>query len=225
LHLFYIIREFKTILGYYFLSPELAGSFNTAGLDKVLRYFQSVFIEGKFYTLFSLLSSIGMVIEYQSFKHDISVFNHYMRKRLTVLLLIGIFHFWVLWFGDILTIYALLGLLVLYVFHWSSKTLLIVGIGFILLPIAHTWFMGATGFNFDPLLEFFAQRMESLGIPAGNLLKQLLYRQQTESFGLYVATKFYDPVVRIAHVSAEGRLYRVFEGELRVVIFYSSNFY
>ncbi|MFT7217121.1 MAG: putative membrane protein YeiB, partial [Paraglaciecola sp.] len=93
MHLFYIIREFKTILGYYFLSPELAGSFNTAGLDKVLRYFQSVFIEGKFYTLFSLLSSIGMVIEYQSFKHDISVFNHYMRKRLTVLLLIGIFHF------------------------------------------------------------------------------------------------------------------------------------
>nr|WP_297347297.1 DUF418 domain-containing protein [uncultured Glaciecola sp.] len=207
---FILFANLKIFSGYYFLSPEAAGSFNTAGLDKVIKYIQLIFIEGKFYTLFSLLFGIGMVIQYQSFKGDISAFNNYMRKRLAVLLLIGILHFWVLWFGDILTIYALLGLLVLYVFHWSSKTLLIVGTSFILLPIAHTWLLGMVGFYPGPLLEFFAHRMENIGIPAGNLLEQLLYRQQTEDFELYVATKFYDPMLRIADVLAEGRLFKVF---------------
>ncbi|MFT5712195.1 MAG: hypothetical protein ACI9DQ_000598 [Glaciecola sp.] len=207
---FILLANLEVFSGYYFLSPEMAGSFNTAGLDKVIKYIQLVFIEGKFYTLFSLLFGIGMVIQYQSFKGDTSAFTNYMRKRLAVLLLIGILHFWVLWFGDILTIYALLGLLVLYVFHWSSKTLLIVGISSILLPIAHTWFMGVVGFYPGPLFEFFAHRMEYIGIPAGELLEQLLYRQQTENFGLYAASKFYDPVVRIAGVLAEGRLFKVF---------------
>lgn len=207
---FILLANLKVFSGYYFLSPEMAGSFNTAGLDKIIKYIQLVFIEGKFYTLFSLLFGIGMVIQYQSFKGDTSAFTNYMRKRLAVLLLIGILHFWVLWFGDILTIYALLGLLVLYVFHWSSKTLLIVGISFILLPIGHTWLLGVTGFYPGPLLEFFAHRMEYIGIPAGNLLEQLLYRQQIENFGLYAATKFYDPVIRIADVLGEGRLFKVF---------------
>ena len=206
---FILLANLKLFSGYFFLSPEFAGNFNTSELDKALKYIQSVFIEGKFYTLFSLLFGIGMVIQYQSFEHDINTFKNYMRKRLMILLLIGIFHLWVLWFGDILAIYALLGLLILHLFHLPSKTLLIMGTSFILLPIVHTWFMAATGLNPTILLEFFAQRMEDLGIPGGNLLEQLLYRQQTENFGLYAATKFYDPLVRIAHVLLEGRLFKV----------------
>ena len=163
-----------------------------------------------YYTLFSLLFGIGMAVQYQSFGNNIGAFKGYMRKRLAILLLIGIFHLWVLWLGDILTIYALLGFLVLYVFHWSSKTLLIVGVTFILLPIAHTALMGVTGFYPALLFEFVTYRFEQLGVPEGTMLERALFIKQTESFGLYAAAKFYDPIIRIALVLAEGRLFKVF---------------
>ncbi|MFT6195114.1 MAG: hypothetical protein ACJASU_002024 [Cognaticolwellia sp.] len=131
-----------------------------------------------------------------------------MRKQLAILLLIGIFHLWVLWIGDILTIYAILGFLVLYVFHWSSKTLLIVGVTFILLPIAHIALMKVFGFYPapTPMIEFFNRTFEQLGVHKGTIFEQYLFIQQTESLALHAATKFYDPIVRIAQVLEEGRL-------------------
>jgi uncharacterized protein len=196
--------------GYVFLSPEVLASFSTAGLDELFGIALKIFIDGKFYTLFSLLFGIGMVIQYKSFGKDIEAFRTYMRKRLAILLLIGIFHLWVLWVGDILTIYALLGLLVLCLFHWSSKTLLIVGVTFILLPVAHIAILNVFDSYTAPMIEFVIRTNEQLGVPKGTIFEQAFFIQQTESLALYADAKFYDPIVRIALVLEEGRLYKVF---------------
>ena len=47
---------------YSFLSAEDAARLQTPGLDRVLRYLLYFFVDGKFYTTFSLLFGIGFSI-------------------------------------------------------------------------------------------------------------------------------------------------------------------
>ena len=49
---------------YSFLSAEDAARLQTPGLDRVLRYLLYFFVDGKFYTTFSLLFGIGFSIPY-----------------------------------------------------------------------------------------------------------------------------------------------------------------
>ena len=47
---------------YTFQSTEAIGSMPRVGIDKIVRYLQYFFIDGKFYTIFSLLFGIGFSI-------------------------------------------------------------------------------------------------------------------------------------------------------------------
>jgi len=69
------------------------------------------FIEGKFYTLFSILFGFGCALQWQRHKSQGSQFMPLWYRRMAVLLIIGLVHMYFVWYGDILTLYACLGLL------------------------------------------------------------------------------------------------------------------
>lgn len=92
---------------------------------------------GKFITLFSFLFGLGFAVQMgRAEQRGASIVPLYLR-RVGVLLAIGLAHGWLLWFGDILSTYAVLGFTLLLVFRKrSDKTLLIwAGILVFLVPL------------------------------------------------------------------------------------------
>jgi len=85
-----------------------------------------VFFEFKCITLFSILfgASIYMVGGERSDKDR----GRVLRGRLFWLLIFGLIHALLIWYGDILVTYALTGFLVLFARSWRPRTLLTVGI-------------------------------------------------------------------------------------------------
>ncbi|MHA6289327.1 DUF418 domain-containing protein [Maricaulis sp. CAU 1757] len=80
------------------------------------------FFSMKFITIFSALFGAGIVL----MVGDGDARLHY--RRMLWLLLIGLIHAYVFWYGDILVSYALMGMLVVMARHWRPRTLLLVGL-------------------------------------------------------------------------------------------------
>lgn len=120
---------------YTFQSTETINSMQTARIDKTVRYLQYFFIDGKFYTIFSLLFGVGFsIILSNAQRKNASGFRIFYR-RMFVLALIGFLHLMFIWSGDILLLYALLGMLLPLFLELSDKKLLWLSAGFIVFPV------------------------------------------------------------------------------------------
>jgi len=82
-------------------------------LDTVLAFLISAIFELKFYLLFSFLFGYSVTLQMQSAEKAGAAFLPRMLRRQVGLFAIGAFHAVVLYYGDILTTYAVLGLLLL----------------------------------------------------------------------------------------------------------------
>jgi len=71
--------------------------------------FQHLLVDGKFYTLFSLLFGAGFALQLSRLSQAGHDGLRIYRRRVLVLLGIGLVHTFVIWDGDILVLYALLG--------------------------------------------------------------------------------------------------------------------
>ena len=132
---------------YTFLHPEAAAALPTAGADRVARWLQYILIDGKFYTLFSLLFGMGFsIIISNAMRRGANGFRIFYR-RMVLLLLIGFAHLMLLWSGDILMLYALLGMFLPLFRNVSNRGLLLWATFFLLLPVAADGVVQATGLS------------------------------------------------------------------------------
>jgi uncharacterized protein len=94
-------------------------------LETVVTYAFYFLVRQKFFALFSFLFGLGFAVQMQRAEaRGTSVAPLYLR-RMGALLLIGSAHSIGLWYGDILTTYALLGFVLLLLRNRSDRTLLI----------------------------------------------------------------------------------------------------
>jgi uncharacterized protein len=97
----------------------------------IANYFGGIFIDGKFYTLFSFLFGLSFALQlFQRKDKD----PHFIRRfmwRLVILFIIGFIHH-IHWKGDILGIYAVLGFFMI-LFKNASDKILWIGILFFIL--------------------------------------------------------------------------------------------
>jgi uncharacterized membrane protein YeiB len=89
------------------LDPSLAGADRWADAAIYL------FVQGKFFTLFSLLFGMGFAVMAERARSRSQDFTSLYLRRSLMLLGIGIVHALLIWSGDILAAYALLSLLLL----------------------------------------------------------------------------------------------------------------
>ncbi|MBB6450707.1 uncharacterized protein HNR44_002697 [Geomicrobium halophilum] len=89
------------------------GSLPDGAFNQFASLFNTIFVEGKFYPMFSLLFGLGFFIFYSRLVEKDLNANRVFVRRLVFLLVIGLIHLIFLWSGDILHTYALAGFLLL----------------------------------------------------------------------------------------------------------------
>ncbi|HMK05497.1 MAG TPA: DUF418 domain-containing protein [Ferruginibacter sp.] len=115
-------------------SEHLTGPMLLPDLDHKMSFLHHMFIEGKFYSIFSLLFGWGIALQFKRAEAKGINALPTVRRRLLFMLLLGAFHL-MIWSGDIVFFYALLGFILLPLRRFSNKTLLITGVILTLIPI------------------------------------------------------------------------------------------
>ena len=129
------LANFPEFSLYTFQPKEVVEAMPTADIDQMVKFFQYLFIDGKFYTLFSILFGIGFsIILSNAVKKGTSGMKVFYR-RMSILVFIGLFHLLFLWAGDILILYAVLGLILPLFKNTPNKRLIIYSVLLLLSPI------------------------------------------------------------------------------------------
>ena len=130
-----LINNIRGFSGYAYLNNKYKESFSTSFYDKLLDLLQVVFVEGKFYSIFSLLFGIGFsIILIRTAQKGLNSLKIFYR-RLLVLMVFGLIHILLIWDGDILLLYALIGLCLPLFRNLTDKNLLALALILILSPI------------------------------------------------------------------------------------------
>jgi uncharacterized protein len=107
----------------------LAAYFNhtlmwTDPVSRVAQGLVDLFIQGKFITLFAFMFGIGFAIQMERADHSGVASRIFYVRRLAILLVFGLLHFILIWWGDILAPYALLGFVLMLFRKRSQRALL-----------------------------------------------------------------------------------------------------
>ena len=128
------IANYAVFSLYIYQTPAAQQTFSTFAIDKWLQYITTVLIEGKFYSLFSLLFGIGFSIILARRQKDGNGLIIFYR-RLFVLFCFGLAHCFFVWDGDILFFYSVTGMLLPLFRNLSDKTLLTLVLILLLSPL------------------------------------------------------------------------------------------
>ncbi|ACV27833.1 DUF418 domain-containing protein [Kangiella koreensis] len=128
------IYAFSNIFAYY-MNPYALGE--PSDSDVWVWSITHIFADQKFYTLFSMLFGAGIMLMAERAKAQGISAAKYHYRRIFWLLIFGLIHALFIWLGDILFIYACMGLWVFLFTDTTPKTKLITGIVLVLLYSAY----------------------------------------------------------------------------------------
>ena len=106
-------------------------------VGRLIATFVATFVEFKAFTLFSFLFGVGVAVQIERISLHASA-TRFLLRRFVILLFIGLIHLLLIWNGDILTLYAICGLLLIPTLRLHTLMIAIAGAGLILvsLPVA-----------------------------------------------------------------------------------------
>lgn len=108
------------------------------GIDFWTHLFFQLFIQAKFFPMFSFLFGLGFFIFISRAKEKGNLSTPLYLRRIGFLFVFGLIHLIFLWFGDILHLYAVTGLFLLLFYNRKPKTILIWSISLFMLYYAFT---------------------------------------------------------------------------------------
>ncbi|MCA1799008.1 MAG: DUF418 domain-containing protein [Xanthomonadaceae bacterium] len=202
IHALDIIRGFA-LLGIllmnieYFQRPMQAIVFGfdstQAGIDHAVAWFSYAFVQGKFYTMFSLLFGLGFVVFLDRALQKGASARLLFARRLLVLLAIGAAHAFLVWSGDILLNYALVGFLLLFFARTPARRLWKWGVFFFVVPTLLMW-VGA--FSIEAAIQA-GRADEMLGDFAAN--RERVVADIANGHLVYAAGTYWEAVAWRAH--------------------------
>ena len=192
-------------------------------VDMVAYAFNFIFIDGKMRGLFSFLfgASMLLVIQLAEKKGGSPARTHYARQF--VLLLFGLAHFYLLWWGDILIGYALIGMIAWLFRRKSPKSLIRWAIGLLIFQLLLLGVMAAlltslsaavAAPNADPQMVAAWQEMSrQIAIPSQAMLSAdlALYRGSwSDIFAHRTTAQLFFPFIFTAAAGWETLAYMLF---------------
>jgi uncharacterized protein len=128
-------------------------------VDRIIEMMVRTFVYGRFWTIFSFLFGLGFAVQFLRAEARGIDATRLLARRLAVLLGIGLVHAFGIWYGDILTTYAVAGGMLLVARRWPPARLLAVGVSLVVLfPIVYGVF-----YKVAPVLSHGAIATPSLG--------------------------------------------------------------
>jgi len=128
-----LIGNMQWFSGYGMMPPTLAAA--APVYDHITSYLVHFFIEGKFYSIFSFLFGFGFALQIARAEERGDVKASVFKRRLFWLLIIGLLHAWLLWAGDIVSVYAVMGFLLLLFRKRSNEALIKWAVVLMIIPI------------------------------------------------------------------------------------------
>jgi uncharacterized protein len=126
--------EFRVTLFEQFLPVAVASA---PAVDRLVAALLTFFVEFKAFAIFSLLYGVGLAMQFDRLPETVRF--RVLVRRLFVLLLFGVIHLTIIWNGDILTEYAIAGLLVLPLVGCSRRVLAMAAGAAMLVYLAMPW--------------------------------------------------------------------------------------
>jgi uncharacterized protein len=106
----------------------------TAPIDRAAEDILKLFFYTKFFPIFSLLFGLGISMQAIKLAEKQQLSSAFFVRRMCILFLIGIAHILFLWSGDVLHLYAILGLFTTLMIKRSNKLILGLAIFFLFFP-------------------------------------------------------------------------------------------
>jgi uncharacterized protein len=103
--------------------PEDRLPLSHTALDEWIRLLFDMFVQAKFYTIFSFLFGAGFYLFMSRAEQKGHAATRLYLRRLTVLMLFGVVHLLFFWYGDILHTYALAGLCLLWFYKRQEASI------------------------------------------------------------------------------------------------------
>ena len=130
-----LLTNIVAFSGHAFLPPAAQAQLPWSAADGVLGYLVHALVEAKFYSLFSFLFGMGFAIQLQRAQERGGDFVGTFRRRMGWLLAFGLAHALLIWFGDILNFYAMMGFALLLFRKASPRALLAWALVFLTAPV------------------------------------------------------------------------------------------
>lgn len=212
--LFIFMANILSFSGYFDFNPDNQLPEATFFIDDVVDFITFSLIDGKFYSIFSLLFGIGCVIQYNNLKKHNKQFASFFMRRMFWLLIIGLIHLCLFWLGDILTIYALLGFILIWFVDVSDKKLLTFATILIFFPIINWLFVHFTDLNYARFFfKLNTAYYEHFNLPINewngreyaDFQKWIANENLTDFFKMNLGNTF----IRIGAILREGRIFKV----------------
>lgn len=209
--LFILMVNIQYLSGEYSITDIQKTAMSTASLDYVIEMLAYVFVNGKFYSVFSILFGIGFAVQYQRMMKDDKVFVPFFRRRMLGLLLIGSVHLFLIWVGDILTLYAIIGLTLIWFRHFSDKRLLIWAGILLLMPVVNWLAMYLTDTFYPRYFFLLHKELFAAAVPemtSAEIDPDALYMAIPDLKQL-LEVNLFRPLLRLAGILWEGRAFKV----------------
>ncbi len=178
-------------------------SLATYSSDKIFDFLELFLIEGKFYTIFSVLFGIGFSILLTRASRKSLIFYRFFLRRVFLSYLIGLAHAFLFWPDDILTFYAICGALLLLVVRLNNRTLLVLATIILLSPIA----IHLAG-GFHP--KIFVEIRNSLFQRFGFSRQTVVQTYTTGTYGQIVRLNFSEWFGELNYVFSSGMMISIF---------------
>src|SRR5437763_4426527 len=128
-----LIGNMQWFSGYGLMPPALVRQGPLA--DQATHFLVHFFVEGKFYSIFSFLFGFGFALQIARAEERGDLKASLFKRRLFWLLVIGLLHAYLLWSGDILSIYAVTGFLLILFRKKTNNALLKWAFALLAVPI------------------------------------------------------------------------------------------
>jgi uncharacterized protein len=103
--------------------------------DQITHFLIHFFVEGKFYSIFSFLFGFGFALQIARAEERGDIKASVFKRRLFWLLVIGLAHAYLLWAGDILSVYAVMGFALILFRRKTDESLLKWTFWLVVIPI------------------------------------------------------------------------------------------